>query len=126
MREKLQKLSGEELEIMAGEILRALSAAGVKPVTESRQENEALLRGMLRMSESISRAARPGDPETETVTVRENAPAETASPEQLPPQTETVYFRESSTPAALQPDAEALSELFRRDSRRYDGGFERF
>ena len=126
MIEKLRELSGEELETMAGEILRGLSFAGVKPGKELRQENEALLRGMLRLMESTARGTRTGETEQETVTSAGRAPEAETPREQSPLQTETVLYRNSFTPVIRQPDAEALSELFRRDSRRYDGGFERF
>ncbi len=99
---------------MAGEILSALSASGAaKSLPDAPDETRTLSVREPAQDEAFSEA-------------RSTLPAARFTAYALPLREERGLFREPSAPAVQTPDAEALSELFRRDSRRYDGGFERF
>jgi len=126
MREKLQALSSEELNTMAGEILRSLAAAEKKSAGAEQTENEWLLRRGTAETENAL-------PVSHTPAGYGGTAAETKSPEaerfggfSAAPGAESIGIREAYTRSVRLPDAEAISEMFRRDSRRYDSGFEKY
>ena len=139
MIEKLRALTSSELETMAGEILRSLSASA------SAQREAFTPEAVFPVSASPAEAAaffpsaRPDAPAALTLSAvpaaaaaegRMQMPSEGSAVRftdyALPPREERGITRAAVLPAMQTPDAEALSDFFRRDSRRYDGGFERF
>lgn len=141
MTEKLQKLTRQELHGLAGEIVRALSGKAAAPeAPESETERGGMrfdgemlanLLHLMSRTENLSDEARQEKSAAKEEAAARNTAAhrgvterfsdgaaETASTAALPD-----LLRENR---AAQPDMAAFSDYFRRDSRRYDSGFERF
>lgn len=126
MIDKLRALSPAELETMAGEILRSLSASGAKHPKASVPDGMFFPPAQRPASEEAPLSARPAAETDSVPQVQETASPERFGTYALPLREERGVFSALSAPAVQMQDAEALSDFFRRDSRRYDGGFERY
>ena len=128
MREKLDALTQEELETMAGEIVRNLTASRRAEASREAESAGTLLRSVLhaaREMQSASAATGESAAAAALPAVPHGAQARFASgiPETEAPVMPGAFPRAASR---RREDAAALSEFFRRDSRRYDAGFERY
>lgn len=154
MTQALEKLTAQELQALAGEIVRSLDGrTQAKPESQAASGTPELLRAVLdgnaeslqglirQAAEAVAAAAGASAPasvqQPESIAAETKPAAASAaqaggtaqarfeSSEKLigAPDAAGAYPREVS---GLRQDIAALSEHFRRDSRRYDVGFERF
>lgn len=143
MTEAIEKLSAEELDALAGEIVRNLDGAVRSTAASDAAEETAAQTALQRLLVQAAAALVPTLDAAGAAVSVQLAPSKAgrgiSAPEtargamdsrfeetQLQPKSEMSAAAFPQYVSGKKQDIAALSEYFRRDSRRYDVGFERF